>query len=286
MKKYTRFTGSEGASEDFKTSEIAILPVSYDKTTTWVKGADKGPFALLGASPQLELYDIDTDSEVYTHGIYTCEPVSPNVPPEEMVREVEGKVAELLTADKFVVTIGGEHSVSIGAVRAHASKHNGLSVLHLDAHADLRDEYEGSPYNHACTAARVLETCPVVEVGVRSMSTEEKGKLAPENMFFAKDIVNRVGWVDKVIDRLSGDVYVTIDLDVFDPSIMPSTGTPQPGGLDWYQVTGLLEAVAGNRNVVGFDIAELCPNDNNKAPDLLAAKLVYKFLSYIYKNKG
>jgi agmatinase len=156
-------------------------------------------------------------------------------------------------------------------------------VLQLDAHSDLRDEYEGSRYNHACVMARVKEICPVVQVGVRSMCVEEKEKINPESTFFAKDIVNNDEWIGRVLDRLSLNVYVTIDLDVFDPSIMPSTGTPEPGGLAWYPVMRLLRSLTENKNVVGFDVVELCPTEQNKAPDFLAAKLVYKFLSYIFK---
>ncbi|MGB2600516.1 MAG: agmatinase [Candidatus Omnitrophota bacterium] len=284
MKQYSHFTGPDGASTDFESSKIVILPVPYDRTSTWIKGADKGPFALLEASPQLELYDIDTACEVYKQGIYTLPPVSVDLSPEEMVKSVESEVKKLLDEGKFVVLLGGEHSVSIGSARAHAAKYNDLSVLHLDSHADLREEYEASRFNHACVAARIKEVAPVVEVGVRSMSAEEKDKLPPEDIFFARDIVGRTGWADEVASRLKDNVYVTIDLDVFDPAIMPSTGTPQPGGLDWYQVMSLLEAVARNKNVVGFDVVELCPNENNKAPDFLAAKLVYKFLSYVYKD--
>jgi agmatinase len=284
MKKYSHFTGPDGASTDLESSKIVILPVPYDRTSTWIKGADKGPFALLEASPELELYDIDTGYEVYRQGIYTLPPVSVNLPPEEMVKTVESRVLELLDKDKFVVLLGGEHSVSIGAVKGHAAKYSDLSVLSLDAHADLREEYQLSRFNHACVAARIKESCHVVEVGVRSMSLEEKDKLPPEDVFFAKDIVGRAGWTREAVSRLKDNVYVTIDLDVFDPAIMPSTGTPQPGGLDWYQVLSLLEAVAKDKNVVGFDVVELCPTRSNKAPDFLAAKLVYKFLSCVYKD--
>lgn len=284
MRKYSHFTGPDGASTDLEKSKIVILPVPYDRTSTWIKGADKGPFALLEASPELELYDIDTGYEVYRQGIYTLPPVPVNLPPEEMVKAVEGRVLEFLDKDKFVVLLGGEHSVSIGSVRAHAGKYNDLSVLSLDAHADLREEYQGSRFNHACVAARIKESCHVVEVGVRSMSLEEKDKLPPEDIFFAKDIVGRAGWTREAVSRLRDNVYVTIDLDVFDPAVMPSTGTPQPGGLDWYQVMSLLEAVARDKNVVGFDVVELCPSRSNKAPDFLAAKLVYKFLSCVYKD--
>ena len=258
-----------------------------DITSTWIKGADKGPFAIIDASYALEFYDIETDFEVYRSGIHTCETLVIKAPPEEMVRIVERDVTNLISAGKFVVLLGGEHSVTIGAVKAFAAKTENFSVLQLDAHADLRDEYEGSKCNHACVAARIKEEVDsLVQVGVRSMSVEEKDAVVPEKMFYAKDVIaGQTGWVDKVVDQLSDNVYVTVDLDVFDPSIMPSTGTPEPGGLSWYDVMTLLAVVAKKKNVVGFDCVELCPNEATKAPDFLAAKLVYKFLSYIYKNK-
>ena len=262
---------------------INILPVPYDKTTTWIKGADKGPLAILEASKALELYDIETGTEVYKKGIQTCPFLAVSDNPERMAREVEEMVILLRATGKFVVTLGGEHSVSIGAVRAHNGSMENMCVLQLDAHADLRDEYEGSKYNHACVTARVKEICPVVQVGIRSMDIEEVSKADTDSIFYARDIMGSADWIEKVIGQTCQNVYVTIDLDVFDPSIMPSTGTPQPGGLDWYQVTKLLKTLSEQRNVVGFDMVELCPNEGNKAPDLLAAKLVYKFLSYIHK---
>ena len=285
MEQYGRFGGPDGSCEERGRSKICILPVPYDRTSTWMKGADQGPLALIEASRALELYDIETDSEVYSHGIHTCPPLETASPPEKMVRQVEGRVSELLDEDKFVVTFGGEHSVSIGAIKAHSSKFKNLCVLHLDAHLDLRDEYEGSRYNHACVMARVKEICPVVQAGIRSMCAAEKTGLDRENVFFAEDIIGKDGWMDRAVDRLSDNVYVTVDLDVFDPSVMPSTGTPEPGGLAWSQVTGLLKAAAGQKRIAGFDVVELCPGKANKAPDFMAAKLVYKFLSYIFKNR-
>jgi len=281
MEHYPRFGGQEAASQDRSGSGTAVLPVPYDRTSTWIKGADKGPFAVLEASANLEFYDIETDSEAWKNGIYTCPPVETEAGPEEMAVEVEKRVRELLDEDKLVVTLGGEHSVSIGAVRAYAGKFKDLSVLQLDAHADLRDEYEGSRYNHACVMARVKEICPAVQAGIRSMSAEEKAPLDAERTFFAKDIVSDSGYIEKAVSLLTDDVYVTIDLDVFDPAVMPSTGTPEPGGLDWYGVLRLLKAVTEKKNVRGFDVVELCPRPDNRAPDFLAAKLVYKMLSYI-----
>lgn len=265
-------------------AEIVILPVPYDRTSTWIKGSDKGPAAIIEASGNMELYDIETDSEVYRMGIYTAEPVNGQMFPEDMVASVREKVGHYIRKNKYVVVIGGEHSVSIGSVMAHIEKDTHISVLQLDAHSDLRDEYEGSRYNHACVMARISELCPIVQVGIRSMDFSEKAALDTSRIFFAEDVRRDKSWIEKVISKLSEKVYITIDLDVFDPSIMPSTGTPEPGGLLWYDLLELLKSVFNGKRVVGFDVVELCPNEKNKAPDFLAAKLIYKLLSYKFKD--
>jgi agmatinase len=262
---------------------IVIIPVAYDGTSTWLKGADKGPAAILEASANMELYDIETDSEVYKKGIFTEETIGGEISTKEMVEVVAETTTYYLERGKFTVVIGGEHSVSIGPIRAHAKKYEKLTILQLDAHSDLREEYNGSKFNHACVMARARELCPVVQVGVRSMDSSEKKSMDTLRMFFAKDIHDNTDWIKKVISKLSDNVYITIDLDVFDPSVMPSTGTPEPGGLFWYDVLALLKAVAGKKNIVGFDVVELCPGEENKAPDFLAAKLIYKLLSYKFE---
>lgn len=264
-------------------ARIAIVPVPYDGTSTWVKGADRGPEAILRASANLELYDIETDSQVYLEGIFTDGPVAEDRSPEAMVAAVRGRVQGHLASRKLTVVVGGEHSVSVGAVQAHADRYPGLSVLQLDAHADLRDEYGGSAYNHACVMARIRELCPILQVGIRSMDIGEKAGLDRDRVFFAQDIQGHLAWIDQVVARLTGQVYVTIDLDVFDPSLLPATGTPEPGGLGWYEVLALLKAVCRHRTVVGFDVVELCPVETNWAPDFLAAKLIYKLLSYRHR---
>ncbi len=271
---------------DLQNAKIVILPAPYDGTSTWQKGADKGPDALLDASANMELYDIETDSQVYLQGIHTAKAVDVDMPPDKMVDSVENSVRHFLEKDKFVVLVGGEHSVSTGSVRAHLEKYKDFSVLQLDAHSDLRYEYEGTKYNHACVMSRISEICPIVQVGIRSTDISEQEALRKSNVFFAEDIYNNNEWIKKVLSLLSDKVYITIDLDVFDPSIMPSTGTPEPGGLLWYNVLMLLKAVFADKKVVGFDVVELCPNPKNKAPDFLAAKLIYKLLSYkYYRNK-
>jgi agmatinase len=266
-------------------SKIVIVPAPYDRTSTWVKGADQGPDAILKASANMELYDIETDSQVYTEGIFTDAPVSGALAPAEMVRAVRQQVQTHLSNNKFTIVVGGEHSVSIGAVQAYAERYPGMTVLQLDAHADLRDEYEGSQYNHACVMARVRELCPIVQVGIRSMDVSEKPALAEDRVFFAEKIFGRTGWIDEVVARLTEQVYLTIDLDVFDPSILPATGTPEPGGLLWYDVLALLKTVCRRKTVVGFDVVELCPVPTSWASDFLAAKLIYKILSYRFRGE-
>lgn len=272
---------------DYDKSQIAILPVPYDGTSTWIKGADRGPQALLEASFNMEFYDIETGTEVYRKGIATLPPVTEDSTPESMAEEVERRMDTLFDDGKFPVLIGGEHSVSIGAIRSAAKRYPGMSVLQLDAHTDMRDTYEGSPYNHACVMARAKEVAGnVVQVGIRSTCMAEEGQnIVADNVFHAHVLKRRPDWVRDVLGRLAPDVYVTIDLDVLDPAYMPSTGTPEPDGLAYRDVLDLLSAVAEEHHVVGFDLVELCPNDVNKAPDFLAAKLLYQFLSLLYAGK-
>lgn len=265
---------------DPQSSKIILLPVPYDGTSTWMKGSDRGPQAIIEASEHLEYYDIETGSEVYMHGIHVAEPVREDTSPEKVAHAAEKRVLELLDRDKFIVTLGGEHSVTIGPVRAFASRFENLSVLQIDAHADTRESYMGSRFNHACVMARVKELCPIVQVGIRSMDVEERPGIDPSRVFYAWDILQGDdSWMDEVVGLLTGQVYITIDLDAFDPAYMPSTGTPEPGGLDYYLVLKLIRKVMKEREVVGFDVVELCPNPQNKAPDFLAAKLVYQVLS-------
>lgn len=279
------FGGIPPIYSSYDSSPIVILPVPFDATSTWVKGADKGPEAILEASANMELYDIDTDSEVYLKGIYTAEPTVEKSSPEIMAGEVKGKVKKFLDDGKFIVTLGGEHSVTIGVIQAFAEKIPGLSVLQIDAHTDLRPEYEGSRFNHACVMARARELCPIVQVGIRSMDIIEKPFISKDRIFYARDIVGaHWGWMDKVIEKLDNHVYLTIDLDGFDPSVLPATGTPEPGGLTYYDVLTLVKKLIDNKKLVGFDVVELCPNENNKASDFLATKLIYQILSYQFRS--
>jgi agmatinase len=267
---------------DYHNSRIVMLPVPYDETSTWMRGADNGPDAIMGASVNLEFYDIETDSEAHKHGIFTLEPLTEKSSPEALVNSVHDKVLSLLSDEKFPVVVGGNHTVSIGSVKAFSEVTKDLSVLQLDAHSDLRQEYEGSRFNHACAMARVREFSPVVQVGIRSMSVEELAYAEKERIFFAHNLYNDKSLYNKAIDALSKNVYLTIDLDVFDPSLIPSTGTPEPGGPDYFEIMHFLREVVRRKNVVGFDVVELCPSPANKTSDFIAAKIIYQLLSYIF----
>ncbi len=284
MKKEINFGDLPQRYCAYQTAKIVILPVPFDATSTWIKGADKGPAAIIEASANMETYDIETGSEVFKQGIFTDKPIREKKSPEKMVAELKARILKHLKNKKFVVTIGGEHSISAATVEAHAEIFGDLSVLQLDAHADLRDEYLDSKYNHACVMARAKEIVPIVQVGIRSMDTSEQKNMDKNRVFFAQNIYNKTDWIKKCLGKLTKNVYLTIDLDVFDPAIMPSTGTPEPGGLSWYQTLDFLRQLIKQKNVVGFDIVELCPNPANKSPDFLAAKLIYKLLSYKSKT--
>jgi agmatinase len=278
------FCGLSGKLTAYSQASVVILPVPFDKTSTWGKGADKGPLAIINASRYLEFYDIETGSEVYKKGIFTADPIHA-ASSSALMKKTDAAVSHYLRDNKMVVTLGGDHSVSVGAIKAYAKQYEALSILHLDAHADSRESYEGSAYNHACVIARAREiTTNIVSVGIRSMDVSELPNVDKKKMFFAHDIYDSDRWIKNAVRELTGPVYITIDLDVFDPGIMPSTGTPEPGGLGWYQVMKLLAAVSKAKRIVGFDVVELCPS-KNKAPDFLAAKLIYTLLSYIHAYK-
>lgn len=266
-----------------ETAGIVLIPVPYDGTSTWQKGAEKGPEAFLEASENMELYDIETDTEVYKEGIYLAEPVTEDTSPESMVEAVYEATKGYLLKKKFVTLIGGEHSISIGSIRAFNEVYDDLTVLQLDAHADLRKEYEGSTCNHACAMYEASKNTNLIQVGIRSMDKSEKLVMDTERVFFAHEMELDNYWIDNAIDLMTNNVFITIDLDAFDPSILPSTGTPEPGGLWWNETLYFLKRVFNEKNVVGFDIVELCPNPNDKSSDFLAAKLYYKLLSYQFE---
>jgi agmatinase len=315
-----RFFGLPEEFCDPETAAAAILPVPYDATSTWKKGADRGPAAILAASSQVELYDIKTGTEPYRAGIATLPEIRFDGPPEALAERVAARAGEVLDRGQLPVILGGEHSVSIGAMRAAAERHPGLSFLQIDAHGDTRESYEGSTHNHACVMARARELGPIVQVGIRAVDAAEMATMDAERVFFAHDIRDRAGsrndtgtdrtgdrndsgtdradrrndsgsdradarndtWIERAVALLGPEVYVTIDLDAFDPSLVPATGTPEPGGLGWYQVMDLLAAVTAARRVVAFDVVELLPQPGQHASDFLAAKLVYRLLAMIW----
>ena len=279
------FLDMDAAYASYEKAEFVLLPVPYDGTSTYVKGADKGPQAIIDASDSIELYDPEEEMEVYLNGIHTAKPVTENATPEAMVEAVKRRTLAILNDGKLSVVLGGEHSVTVGSVRAYAEKYPQLSVLQLDAHADMRDAYQGSPYNHACVMKRVKEVCPVVQVGIRSVCIEEKAELDAATTVYAHQLHTDTAWMERAAAGLSPQVYLTVDLDAFDPSVLPSTGTPFPGGMAWRQVLDFIDYVLKEHDIVGFDVVELCPNPQAKASDVLAAVLVYKIIAKIVKKR-
>ncbi|MCO5268778.1 MAG: agmatinase [Brumimicrobium sp.] len=282
--KMRTYAGIPEEFGEFDQAKIVMIPVPYDGTSTYGKGADKGYDAMLDASENMELYDIETDSEVYKEGIYLAPKVTEDSSPEAMCDAVEKATTDMLNTGKFVTLFGGEHSISIGSIRAFRKKYTNLSVLQLDAHSDLRPEFHGSACNHACAMHEASKTTNLVQVGIRSMDTVELPFVKKENFYTMYRLRATENWMDEVISKLGEDVYLTIDLDVFDPSIMPSTGTPEPGGLLWYDVITLVRKLIEKKNLVGFDIVELASEEGVPSPDFMASKLVYKILSYKFKK--
>jgi len=285
MSTSKNYAGIPDQFAQLETAKVILIPVPYDGTSTWGKGADKGPKAFLEASENMELYDIETGTEVFEQGIYLASTITENSSPEAMVNAVHKTAKEYIKRNKFVTLFGGEHSVSIGTIRAFNECFDNLTVLHIDAHADLRESYDGTKFNHACAVHEASQTTNLIQVGIRSMDALEKTYMDEEKTFFAHDMVADDYWMDKVIEAMTDNVFITFDLDAFDPSIMPSTGTPEPGGLFWYETLEFLKQVFEEKNVVGFDIVELCPNEEDKSSDFLAAKLYDKMLSYKFKGE-
>ncbi|HEY0077698.1 MAG TPA: agmatinase [Pyrinomonadaceae bacterium] len=271
----------------FEGARILVWPVSYEGTVSYGTGTGRGAEAIIEASRNMELYDEETDAEVYRLGIHTLD-VSPSVePPEAMMRSLLERGRELVSTGKFVAMVGGEHSVSAPVIRAHAERYENLSVLQIDAHADLRDTYDGTPHSHASIMARVTRDLklPSVQCGIRSISAEEARSLdqLPTRIFWAKDIVGRTDWWEEAVSGLTENVYLTVDIDGLDPSLVAQTGTPEPGGLGWYEVVGLIRTLARSRRVVGMDLTEYAYVEGFDASAFLCAKLIYKSLSFIFE---
>ncbi len=286
MSTNNNYAGIPDEFAQLEKAKVVLIPVPYDGTSTWGKGADKGPEAFLDASANMELYDIETGTEVYQQGIFLAPTITESSSAEAVVNAVHKNTKEYIKRNKFVTLFGGEHSISIGSIRAFNECFDNLTVLQIDAHADLRESYEGTKYNHACAVHEASQTTNLLQVGIRSMDIIEKTFMDEEKTFFAHDIVNDEYWMDKVIAQMTDNVFITFDLDALDPSIMPSTGTPEPGGLLWYETLEFLKQVFAEKNVVGFDIMELCPNKVDKSSDFVAAKLYYKMLSYKFMEEA
>lgn len=277
------FAGLEPPYSDVRQAKAVILPVPYDSTSEWRGGSRHGPQAIIDASEYLELYDLELDREIYRVGISTLPRVEPLLgSPQDMIDRVYQIIKDLARERKFVVLLGGEHSLSLGAVRAFKEAFPALSVLQLDAHADLRDEYLGTKYGQACVMRRILEVCPICQVGVRSLSWEEKQFSTEKNLraLYMSELTSNAASIDRIMKSLSQDVYITIDVDVLDPSIMPAVGTPEPDGMSWRQILDIVESVALHKHVVGFDLTEFCPAEGSSSCAFLLAKLAYKLIGY------
>lgn len=285
---YQNFGGLPPEFSRFATAKAVILPVPYDLTTSYLPGTRRGPQAILEASTHLELYDEELQGAIYKMGIHTLPPLEPSAAgPEETLARVEEAISWVLQHKKFPVMLGGEHSLSLAPARALLKKHRTFSVLQLDAHSDLRDSFQETKFNHACVARRMHELgLNIVQIGIRALSSEEAEfiKTAPNlHVCFDYALHREPSKIAQILSKLQSPVYITLDLDVFDPALMPAVGTPEPGGLDWYTVLQILRGVAEAHEVLGFDLVELCPIPGLIGPDFLTAKLLYKMLGYFLK---
>ncbi len=286
---HSNFLGIPQEISEWSKARFVVLPVPYDHTTTFQSGTRKGPKAIIEASAYIELYDEELRMEPAESGIHTLDLLDVTVDPEETLHRIQNVITEILRAEKIPVTLGGEHSITSGVVKALREKYKDLSVLQLDAHGDLRKEYQGTGLSHACVMRRITElNIDIVQAGIRSLSKEEAEYIQKAShvfTYYAADIVGRDDWMDEAISHLSGNVYITVDVDVFDPAYVPATGTPEPGGLDWYQVIRFLNRVSQKSRIVGFDAVELCPIAGQVASDFLVAKLLYKLIGYTIAQK-
>ncbi len=275
------FLGLASDLSDYSKSKFVILPAGYDSTTSYLSGTREGPFAIIKASTLLEKYDPELQKDTSLSGIATLPPLMPDMQgPEAMVKRIQEKIEGILEDEKFAILLGGEHSLSIGAIQAYQKIHPGLGILQIDAHLDLRESYDETPFSHACAMRRVADQSRVISTGIRCAEPEETEFLEQSNSktFFSWELWKKPAWQESLLLSLPEKVYISIDLDGFDPCIMPSVGTPEPGGLLWEEINTLFKLVAKKHRIVGFDVVELCPIPGFLAPDYLAAKMVYRLM--------
>jgi agmatinase len=278
------YGGIEENYSNYENSYFVVLPVPLEKTVSYKGGTSLGPKAIINASQNMELFDEEFFVSTCTRGIHTKNEINCDQKIEKVMLEIEEESFKILNDKKFLCVLGGEHSVSQAPVKAAKRLYKDISVLQFDAHLDLRDAYLGDKYSHASVMSRVEEDAPIVQVGIRSFSEEEYEKIknGNYNIFYAKDIHDNKSWFNRAIERLSDNVYITFDIDAFDPSIIPGTGTPEPGGLSWYLVCDFLKEVFFNRNVIGVDIVEVAPQESSSVSEFVASKLLYKMMTYKY----
>ena len=273
----------------YESSHYVLIPAGYDRTTSYGTGARRGPQAIFEASKQVELYDEELHRNTYRDGIFICRPIEvPADGPERVIASIADVAKSVVNDGKIPVVLGGEHTVSLGSIQACNIFHPSLTVVQIDAHSDLRDQYEGSPYSHACVMRRVAEIgCPLVQIGIRSQSEEEALWIEHHSdrcrVYYARDIANSPdsAWIHSMIESIQGPVYLTIDIDGLDPSLVPATGTPEPGGLSWYQTLQILRELCRANTIIGFDLVELAPIPGFHASDFLAARLLYRLMGYV-----
>jgi len=281
------FGGLPAELSRFETSRVVVLPLPYDATTSYRSGTRLGPKAIIEASQNMELFDEQLHRDFSELGICTLEPVAGlKNNPQDMIKRIENVADQILQSNKFILSLGGEHSITSGLVAAYKRTYPNLNVLQIDAHLDLRDSYEGTPYNHASVMRRVLEMCPRVAVAIRSFSEEEHhyAKQLAETTFYMRRIRKEPDWIERVCAKLISPVYLTVDLDGLDPSVVPGVGTPEPGGLTWAEMMDLLEAVTTQHQVVGGDIVELIPDSNSVVSEYAAARLAYKIICFTHRG--
>lgn len=286
------FLGLPEEDTRFEDADVLVLPLPYEGTVSYGHGTAQGPAAILRASTQVELYDREFGCEaVFDYGVHTLPPLAPDHSgPEATVNRIEAAVADLARTGKLVVGLGGEHSVSVGFGRGLRQALGDFVMVQIDAHADLRDEYEGTPYSHACVARRLNDIAPIIQFGIRSISQEEADYIAANRdrltVYFAEDVHTGDSHLVKLAEAVRGrPVYLTVDVDGFDPALIPATGTPEPDGLSWRQVVDIARVVAREGRVIGFDVVELAPASGLHGSDFITAKLVYKIMNLVMASR-